>query len=163
MRKGILFTLLFGIVVGLVAAPAQAVRRDVIIDKCKEAGVKLKSKGVKTISKDIDNPEGSFVWNDKVNYVFLMDINGKMIAHPFKPGLKDHKTLLGYKDIKGKAFFVDFVKVANTKVGMGWVNYMWPLPGKEKPIQKSTFIYRRPGTDYFVGSGFYVLKPGEFY
>lgn len=163
MKKGMLFILLLSTAVTLAAAPAYAVRRDVIINKCKEAGALLNSNGVKTLAKIIDNPEGSFVWNDKVNYVFLMDINGKMIAHPFKPELKDHKTLLGYKDINGKKFFDDFVKVAKTEVGMGWVNYMWPLPGKEKPIQKSTFIYRIPGTDYFVGSGFYLIKPGEFY
>lgn len=163
VKRGMLFILLLSAVVTLAAAPAHAVRRDVIINKCKEAGTLLTSKGVKTVAKIIDNPDGIFVWNNKVNYVFLMDIKGKMIAHPFKPGLKNHNTLLGYKDINGKAFFIDFVKVAKTEVGMGWVNYMWPLPGKEKPIQKSTFIYRIPGTDYFVGSGFYVIKPGEFY
>lgn len=147
----------------LLVLPAQAVRRDVIIDKCKEASEVLKSKGIKTVTKAIDNPKGPFVWNNKVNYVFLMDLSGKMIAHPFKPGLKKHESLLDYADIKGKKFFVDFVNVAMTKVGMGWVNYMWPIPGHEKPVKKSTFIYRIPGTDYFVGSGLYVVKPGEYY
>lgn len=163
MKRGMLSILLLSAVVTLAAAPAHAVRRDIIINKCKEVAALLTSEGVKTVAKIIDNPEGIFVWNNKVNYVFLMDMKGKMIAHPFNPELKDHKTLLEYKDINGKAFFNDFVKVAKTEVGMGWVNYMWPLPGKEKPIQNSTFIYRIPGTDYFVGSGFYIIKPGEFY
>lgn len=163
MKRGVLFVLLLSVVVTLAAAPAHAVRRDVIINKCKEAGGLLISQGVKAVAKIIDDTEGIFVWNNKVNYLFLMDINGKMIAHPFKPGLKNQETLFGLKDINGKAFIVDFVKVAKTEVGMGWVNYMWPLPGKEKPIKKSTFIYRIPGTDYFVGSGFYVIKAGEYY
>ena len=163
MRKGMLFVLFFFIAFALATAPAFAVRRDVIIDKCKEAAGMITSKGIQKVAKKIDNPEGPFVWNNKVNYVFLMDISGKMLAHPFKPGLKDHETLLDYKDIKGKKFFIDFVNVAMSEVGMGWVNYMWPIPGHETPVKKSTFIYRVPGTDYFVGSGLYVVKPGEYY
>ena len=163
MTRRIQFVLMLVVVIALITVPAYAVRRDVIIDNCKAAARLIKSKGVKSVAKDIDNPDGPFVWNNKVNYVFLMDLNGKMLAHPFKPGLKDHETLLDYKDIKGKTFFVDFVNVAMTEHGMGWVNYMWPIPGHEKPVRKSTFIYRVPGTDYFVGSGLYVVKPGEYY
>ena len=163
MRKGILTVLFVVVAAALISVPAHAVRRDVIIDKCKEAAGMIVSKGIKSVSVAIDNPEGPFVWNDKVNYVFLMDLSGKMLAHPFKPGLKDHETLLDYKDIKGKKFFIEFVNVAMSEVGMGWVNYMWPIPGHETPVQKSTFIYRVPGTDYFVGSGLYVVKPGEYY
>jgi cytochrome c len=163
MRKGIQFVLVSVVLMALITVPAYAVRRDVIIEKCKEAAGMISSKGIKTVSKAIDDPEGPFVWNNKINYVFLMDLTGKMLAHPFKPGLKDHKTLLDYKDIKGKKFFIDFVNVAMTDSGMGWVNYMWPIPGHEKPVKKSTFIYRVQGTDYFVGSGLYVVKPGEYY
>jgi len=163
MRKRIQSALMTLIVIALVAVPVHAVRRDTIIDKCKEAAGMIGTKGIKAVSKAIDNPEGPFVWNNKVNYVFLMDLNGKMLAHPFKPGLKDHATLLDYADIKGKKFFVDFVNVAISASGMGWVNYMWPIPGQETPVKKSTFIYRVPGTDYFIGSGLYVVKPGEYY
>jgi len=32
---------------------------------------------------------------------------------------------------------------------------VWPKPGKEKPEAKSTYIYRVPDTQYFVGAGIY--------
>ncbi len=163
MRRKMQFGIMILVAAVLFTAPAYGVRRDDIIDKCKMAAGMIKSNGFKSAAKAIDDPEGMFVWNNKVNYVFLMDLSGKMLAHPFTPALKDHATLLDYKDIKGKKFIVEFVNVAMTEAGMGWVNYMWPIPGHETPIRKSTFIYRVPGTDYFVGSGMYVVKPGEYY
>jgi cytochrome c len=104
------------------------------------------TRGIKAVSKAIDDPEEPFVWNNKVNCGFLTDLNGKMLAHPFKPGLKDHAILLDYADIKGKKFFVGFVNAAISASGMGWVNSMWPITGHETPVRKSTVIYRVPGT-----------------
>jgi signal transduction histidine kinase len=49
---------------------------------------------------------------------------------------------------------MEFVKVANTS-GQGWVDYMWPKPNEEKPVGKTSYIYRVPGTQYFVGAGIY--------
>lgn len=147
----------------LFAMHAQAVTRDELINKVFEAGKIIKDQGLENGIKQIEDTKGAFVWNNNVNYLFLMNIKGKMLAHPFKPKLKDFEHLLDYADVDGKRFFIDFVKIANSKNGMGWVKYMWPIPGQEKSTQKYTFIYRIPDTDYFVGSGLYVIKPGEYY
>ena len=147
----------------LLTIPAQAVTRDELINKCIEAGQIVKNQGLAAGTKVIEDLHGSFVWNNNINYLFLMNLDGKMLAHPFKPELKKSETLVDYADVNGSLFFAEFVKVAKSKVGMGWVKYMWPIPGKTEPTKKYTFIYRIPGTDYFIGSGLYVLRPNEYY
>lgn len=147
----------------LLIIPANAVTRDEIIEKCLEASRLLEEKGLDTAIKMIEDKKGGFVWHNNVNYLFLMNLEGRMLAHPFKPELKKSKTLLDYADVNGSKFFVDMVKAAKSKNGAGWVKYMWPIPGQDKPVQKYTFIYRVPNTEYFIGSGLYVIKPGEYY
>lgn len=163
MVKRLMVKIVVVMVLCLVTVPAHAVTRDELIKKCIEAGSILKNQGVIAAIKVIEDTKGPFVWHDNVNYLFLMDLKGKMIAHPFKPELKKAESLLDYADVNGALFFVDFVKAATSTAGMGWVRYMWPLPGKTDPIQKYTFIYRIPETEYFIGSGLYVIKPGEYY
>lgn len=145
------------------ASAGQAVTRDSIIVKCKGAAKLIQDVGLQKALKTIEDVNGQFVWNAKVNYVFVMDINGKTVGHPFRPEDKKLPNMLGLVDKNGKPFVEEFIKVAKSKHGMGWVNYMWPLPGQTKPTIKSTFIYRVPDTDYYVGSGLYVVRPGEYY
>ncbi len=137
-----------------VPAFAGSATKEECIAKLKEAAdMLLKDKDAAI--REIGNKEGRFVWKD--TYVFLMDLNGKMLAHPMKPALTEKETLLGVPDKnpdKPKMLFVDFVDVAKDK-GEGWVDYMWPKPGEEKPSMKETYIYRVPGTNMFVGAGIY--------
>ena len=142
-------------------APALAGTRDDCVTKCKEAGDFIKTQGINAAIKEINNKNGRFVWNDGVSYVFLMNMKARMLAHPHKPELLKPETLADTPDIDGKLFFSEFVDKA--KKGKGWVKYMWPVPGMEVYKPKHTFIYRVPDTDYFVGAGFYVMKPGVFY
>jgi len=121
--------------------------------KCYEAAATLTSQGQEEAVRLINDPNGPFVWKD--SYVFLMDINGKMLAHPMQPELTKYDHVLLLTDPTGKALFVHFVNIARTS-GSGWVDYMWPKPGKTTPTKKTTFIYRIPDTDLFVGAGVYV-------
>ena len=103
--------------------------------------------------KLIGDPEGPYVWKD--SYVFLMDMKGKMLAHPMQPELTRYEHVLLETDVTGKAIFVHFVNLAREQ-GEGWVYYMWPRPGKKSPSKKVTYIYRVPSTDLIVGAGVYV-------
>ena len=145
----------------LIAVPTLAGTRDDCITKCKEAATFIQAQGIDAAIKVIDDKSGRFVWNDGVSYVFLMNMKLKMLAHPIKPELTKAETLMDAKDINGKAFFVDFLNAA--RKGKGWTQYTWPVPGMDVNKPKHTFIYRVPDTDYFVGAGFYVMSPGEFY
>lgn len=104
---------------------------------------------------EISNKNGKYVWKD--TYVFVMDLKGRMLAHPMMPGLMKMKSLLSTPDKnpkEPKMLFVDFVVMAGTQ-GEGWVEYMWPKPGSTEPSIKETYIHRVPGTSLFTGAGIY--------
>ena len=127
--------------------------KDECVTKCHEASALLSSRSLEDCINLIGDPQGSFVWKD--SYVFLMDLGGKMLAHPIKPELtrKDHVLL--ETDPLDKALFVHFVNLARN-VGHGWVEYMWPKPGKTSPSKKISYIYRVPNQNLLVGAGVYV-------
>ncbi len=131
----------------------QAATKEECVVKCHEAAALINSKGLDEAIKEIGDPKGSFVWKD--SYVFLMNMDGKMLAHPMQPELTKLPHCLLITDPTDKALFVSFVNLAKT-VGQGWVEYMWPRPGKKSPSKKITYIYRVPGKELFVGAGVYV-------
>ncbi len=154
MRKRlvVLFCLAVVLFVHNAFADDTATKEECVI-KSHEAAAMINTQGVEAAIKAISDPQGPFVWKD--SYVFLMDLNGKMLAHPFQPELTrmDHVLLL--TDPTDKAMFVHFVNIAR-KAGQGWVEYMWPKPGKSSPSKKLTYIYRVPDHDLLVGAGLYV-------
>jgi len=79
-------------------------------------------------------------------------MDGTMIAHPIKASLVG-KNLIDLKDSEGKEFFKDMIKVAKES-GSGWVDYMWPKPGEEKPSPKTSYVLK-VNDDVFVGAGVY--------
>lgn len=153
MRKSMLIIGIIFMVIGLTSSVwAAEASKEEVIAKCQDAAKMIQEKGIDAGIKAIGSKEGPYVWKD--TYVFLMDLDGKMLAHPMSPQLTERKDLLQTKNTDGKMIFVDFIKLANEK-GSGWVDYMWPKPGQEKPVEKSTYIYRVPGTQYLVGAGIY--------
>ena len=134
---------------------AESATKEECIAKCKAAAKMIEEKGLDAAVAEINKKDGKFVWKD--TYVFLMDMDGKMLAHPMKPALIG-KNLMGSTDKaekgKEKLLFKEFVEVAKTK-GDGWVEYMWPKPGADKPSKKISYIYRVPGKALFAGAGIY--------
>ena len=159
MKTAIMGTVLvvFGI---LIAVHATAGVRDDCIDKCKQAAAFIQTKGLQAGIKEIGNKNGRFIWNDGISYIFLMDMNAKMLAHPYAPHLTKKETLIDLLDVTGKRFNVDIVEAA--KKGKGWTHYYWEVPGLKVQKPKYSFIYRVPGADYFVGAGYFVLKAGFY-
>jgi len=152
MRKATIVAMTFLFVVSLAGtAMAQSATKDECVAKCKEAAKMVNEKGLDAAIAEINKKDGQFVWKD--SYVFLMDLDGKMLAHPVSPGMigKDHT---GLTDKAGKLFIKEFVDVAKSK-GEGWVSYMWPKPGVDTPVKKITYIYRVPGKNLLVGAGIY--------
>ncbi len=153
MKKTVYFLIVSALVFGFaIQSWADGASRTEVMIKCEEAAKMIQTKGIDASILAIGDKKGPFVWKD--TYVFLMDLDGKMLAHPIKPELTQKETLAQVKDTNGKPLFLQFIDVANKK-GKGWVDYMWPKPGEEKPAAKSSYIYRVPGTQYFVGAGIY--------
>ena len=154
MKK--ILMIVFSLIVFLLALNAwsgESATKDECVIKCHEAAAMINSKGLDAAIKEISNPKGSFVWKD--SYVFLMNLDGKMLAHPFQPELTQQDHVLLITDPTDKALFVHFVNLAR-KVGQGWVEYMWPKPGKNTPSKKLSYIYRVPKQELFAGAGVYV-------
>ncbi len=131
---------------------ADSATKEEAMAKCKEAASLFKEKGLAEAVKVIGDKTGPFVWKD--SYVFLMDLSGNVLAHPVAPQLIERKDLMTVENSDGKFLFKEFIKLANEKEE-GWVDYMFPKPGQEDPVAKSTFIQRVPGTQYLVGAGIY--------
>ena len=88
------------------------------------------------------------------NYIWINDLGPKMIMHPMKPQL-DGKDLSGSKDPTGKYLFVEMVDVCK-KNSAGFVDYMWPKPGKNKPMPKISYIKLFQPWGWIMGTGIYV-------
>ena len=88
------------------------------------------------------------------NYFWINDEHPTMIMHPMKPELNG-KDLTLFKDSSGKAMFVEFVSAAQAPEG-GYVSYLWPKPGKDKPVDKLSFVKRFAPWGWVIGTGIYI-------
>lgn len=88
------------------------------------------------------------------NYLWINDMKPTMIMHPMKPAM-DGTDLSTYKDPNGKFLFNEFVKVC-AKDGQGFVDYMWPKPGKDKPVAKLSYVKLFKPWNWVVGTGVYL-------
>ena len=151
-----LIALVGSFLAGNVIASDDAATKEECIAKCKEAADMIAKDGLEAAVAEIGKKDGKFVWKD--TYVFLMDLNGKMLAHPMSPALTEKENLLGVPDKnteKPKMIFEEFVNMAKSEKGEGWVDYLWPRPGEETPSLKETYVFRVPGQDVFTGAGIY--------
>jgi methyl-accepting chemotaxis protein len=88
------------------------------------------------------------------DYFWINDEHPTMIMHPIKPELNG-KDLTSFKDPNGKAMFVEFVSAAQAPNG-GYVYYLWPKPGKDKPVSKLSFVKRFAPWGWVIGTGIYI-------
>jgi len=87
-------------------------------------------------------------------YFWINDTDAVIVMHPIKPQLNE-KDLSEFKDKGGKKIFTVFADVAK-KDGAGFVDYVWPKPGFEKPQPKVSFVKLFEPFNWVVGTGEYV-------
>lgn len=88
------------------------------------------------------------------NYFWVNDTNAVMIMHPIKPELNG-KNLADFEDPTGKKLFTEMVNVVKSN-GKGEVDYKWPKPGFEEPVDKISYVMGFEPWGYIVGSGTYI-------
>ncbi|MDA8122092.1 MAG: cache domain-containing protein [Deltaproteobacteria bacterium] len=139
---------------------AESTVEDECVALCKEAAKFMNEKGFYPTVFEINKKNGKFV--SKNTYVFLVDLEGHLLAHPFNPQYIG-MDMTGNKDPNGKLFVQDYITVAKSK-GEGWTEYMYPTPEelkkptpfKEKKYSKKiSYVYRVPGKDLMVIAGFF--------
>jgi methyl-accepting chemotaxis protein len=90
----------------------------------------------------------------KNGYFWINDTDAVIVMHPIKPQLNG-KNLIDYKDKGGKKIFKEFAQVAKAK-NEGFVDYVWPKPGFEKPQPKVSFVKLFKQYNWVIGTGEYV-------
>jgi signal transduction histidine kinase len=145
----ITFALVIGLcVAGNAFADLEADKKECIA-KCEAVAAMIKDKGLDAAVAEVSKKDGQFV--SAVTYTFLQKMDGTMIAHPMNASLIG-KNLIDLKDSTGKEFFKEMIEAA--KGGSGWVDYMWPKPGEEKPSEKTSYVLK-VNDEVFVGAGVY--------
>lgn len=91
---------------------------------------------------------------DTKEYFWLNDMDARVVMHPIKPELND-KDASGIKDPNGKALFVAFVDQVRRE-GKGFVEYQWPKPGSERPVDKLSYVEGFAPWGWVVGTGLYI-------
>ncbi|WP_285906924.1 methyl-accepting chemotaxis protein [Pseudodesulfovibrio pelocollis] len=88
------------------------------------------------------------------NYYWINDMGPTMIMHPIIPDMNG-KDLSQNRDPEGRPLFMDMVEVSRT-AGEGFVPYMWPKPGSDRPQPKISYVKLYKPWGWMVGSGIYV-------
>ncbi len=161
MRKAAVIAM---IVIASVAIAANVTAESAVkvecVTLCKEAAKFMNEKGFYPTVFEINKKEGKFV--TKNTYVFLIDFEGHLLAHPFNQQYIG-MDMTGNKDSNGKLFVQDYIAVAKSK-GEGWTEYMYPTPEElkkptpyqeKKKSKKISYVYRVPGKDLMLIAGFF--------
>ena len=91
---------------------------------------------------------------DHDDYFWINDLRPFMVMHPTNPKL-DGKDVSSIKDPDGVALFSEMAAVAKTK-GQGVVDYRWPKPGAQEPVQKTSYVQLFEPWGWVIGSGIYI-------
>lgn len=92
-------------------------------------------------------------WNEN-EYVWITDTKSNMLMHPIKPDLEG-TNLDNLQDINGKYFVREYIEVCRI-AGSGYVNYMWPKPGREEQTRKISYVKFYEPWGWIIGSGIYI-------
>ena len=144
-RLSVLFLLVAALACPIILVPSSVTAQTVLgtPDEAKalveEAAAYYKKAGRDKALADFNDKQGKFIKKDL--YIFSIDLDGNTLAHGDNPKLVG-KNLLEVKDLNGVFFFKEFIKMAKTGEGKGWVNYQWPHPDTKKPRDKASYIVR---------------------
>jgi len=120
-------------------------------EMCTNTANIIKNNGIEAVKNMIKLKEKHFIKDN--SYVFILDTEGIMIAHPIEPILND-KKIIDVKDINGFKFIDHIIATAQTS-GKGVVDYFWPKygTGDTNPVRKSSYFIKIPETKYIVCAG----------
>jgi len=95
-------------------------------------------------------------WFSGDTYLFVYDLKSNVLLNAAFPEREGTNTT-GQKDANGKLFHHDFIQMAKSPKGSGWVDYMFPKPGQTQPSQKWAYVrgFNLGGVPSLVASGFY--------
>lgn len=84
------------------------------------------------------------------DYLMLMDLKGTLVMDPYQPHL-DGQSLLAWKDPNGQQPF----KIMREMIILnpeGYISYLWPKYGGEKPVPTVAYIKTMPDFKMFAAA-----------
>jgi len=87
-------------------------------------------------------------------YFWVNDMNQIMLMHPIKPEMIG-KDQTNFQDANGKYLYREMVAVVKSQ-GAGFVDYVFPKPGSDKPLPKVSYLKGFAPWGMMVGAGVYV-------
>ena len=91
---------------------------------------------------------------NETDYFWINDLTPVMVMHPANPKLEG-QNLSAIRDPNGYALFNEMVAIAKSK-GAGMINSLWPKPGAEAPVGKTSYVKLFEPWGWIIGSGVYV-------
>lgn len=91
-------------------------------------------------------------FNDGSGYFYVYNYDCVNIAHAIDKTLPG-KDLTDYQDMKGNYVIRELSAAARN--GGGFVTFYWPHPQTKEEMKKIGYVEPIPGTDYFIGTGYY--------
>lgn len=126
---------------------------DEAVAMVKKAGVYLKQNGREKAIAAFNDPNGEFIKGDLYVFMFGMtgDLNGVALAH----GQNAKMVNKNLNDLNAGGVYPirEFLKLANSPAGKGWVTYKWPNSLSKNLEDKNTYIERNG--DVLIGVGIY--------
>ena len=99
------------------------------------------------------------------HYFWINDLEGKMLMHPFFEDLIG-KVVTDIEDADGKPLFVEILDLV-LKDGMGFIYFLWPEPGGEKPVPQVAYVRLFKSWGWVLVTGLeletieaFILEPG---
>jgi len=92
---------------------------------------------------------------DNGNYLWISDMDGKMLMHPTKPQFNG-KNLNSLTDRTGKYYHLELSRIAQAHPEGGYLSYYWPRPNGTEPVRKEAFVQGIPEWDWYIGTGVYL-------
>jgi methyl-accepting chemotaxis protein len=94
-------------------------------------------------------------------YFWINDYDAKMVMHSVNSAL-DGKDLSNLEDPNGKKLFSEFTKIVKAQEA-GFVDYLWPKPGSELPVEKISYVQGFKPWGWIIGSGIYLDEVNSQY
>ena len=91
-------------------------------------------------------------FDDGSGYFYVYNYDCVNVAHAVDKSLPG-QNLTDYQDMRG--LFVIRELSAAAQNGSGFVTYYWPHPETQQEQEKVGYVEAIPGTDYFIGTGYY--------
>ncbi|WP_317204336.1 cache domain-containing protein [Janthinobacterium sp.] len=138
---------------GVAAAAEKRGTADEAVAMVKKAGAYLKEHGKEKSIAAFNDPKGEFIKGDL--YVFMFGMTGESTGVALAHGQNAKMVNKNLLELNAGGVYPikEFLKLANSPAGKGWVTYQWPNSISKNLEEKNTYVEKFG--DVLIGVGIY--------